>query len=1231
MARANEVGAQCAVLGIAIDPGDQNKIVVVVRRVGGSSAFRSVDDGHSWTPIADVLTRANPQLDLTCAAIHPALPDVLYLGARAGRQVFVSTDGGVTWPRQRDPGGMVTQLIVDRASGADWHTATLYAATDVGFAHSTDGGDTWSMAGIGEVTSLAVYMPLSGSRRFYAGVYGSGLYYADAPAGPWQNLFGTAAGLPAAPAPHSNLTVLVDYCPRQPDRVYAMVAPLNLNHGGPHDIRLFVSTAAPPSGTWVERGVAVQPPLDYYLDGIAFLVAPENAGPDTADVLFCSGGIFQQRSTDGGRTWQPGDYSRLHHTDTRSLDHYPPKTSYYPDVLAAGSPAPVARIYVGSDGGIAASRRYSDPTFNFAGSVTDFTYNAGATHNASAGLIESLNHGLSSVAAHQFASNADPNAGGPMSLIGYVTALDTGGARRVGSPVWANSAGGDGGVIFVTPAGDGVRLWLNVSANIVWPVWNLLTWVDRDPGAGSSADHVVTAAATSCGVTSNMVPASPGDYYAGIIACEQVTTLSAPVTPDTGVVVIPVAMTPDFVVGARICLGDPTLTVFQPITSVGADRFTVTIYGSSPYPAGTAVRVVRSYLARVTGTSAAQISQVFIPQLRRLYRLAQSGDSLLAASADQRLWLVTSASTAGSTTTWTEVTGRPADLSGASIDGPDSLTGAGEYVSGIEVQGTTSLITSLAADAAGAFYVMLSSPVPATAGGATVNTPLFRLESGAWVPESTMLPATAIIPRGVALGKMVAHPTLPGRLFVARNARVFRVDSGTSGWAWTDLSDNLPGQEVHDLWIGNIAPAGAPARLVLRATTAVRGVWELELGSAAMTTPKLYFRDHAFDPGWLGPSVDGIESPLHAGLRCWHWQSADIKVDTPLLDSSSTLYYQNDPEAATPTAGDFAWFKDRSQVASAGTTARIWVRVNNRSPVPTGDVSVWAITTLFGAALAALPSGFWSRFHSDGTIDTALPPGAWSSLGLQTVSGVQPEAPGIAGFTMSTGALDDHRCIVAFVHGPGALLDTAGLSLVVDEVVPAHPQICQRNVLVSAPLPAFASTPAPIVPEGVRGPIAAQEVRTYIEFNNPRRERAATSVKFDLGGIPAAAAFEFRLSRNALPQTITGARRWSPQDGLLRFLWILLLRLPEFLFGYREPEPGKRLPLSAVLNKAPGGGVAEVSGIALERGGKAAAELVLRFSGNLSPGEEYHMDVLQLVSGQVTGGATIRVPVTAGK
>ena len=1217
MTRANETGAQTAVLDIAVHPNDNTNIVVVVRRVGGTTAFHTTDDGHSWNPIADTLTQLNPQLDISCAALHPSIPNVIYLGSRGERKIFASTDGGQTWPVQNTLGiWEVTRLIVDRASDpTDPTKATLYAATSQGIAWSTNGGSAWSYAGVlGEITSLAVYMPLSGARRFYAGVYGAGLFYYEGTFGPglfpaanpsWQNLFGTA-GLPGAASFGPDFVVLADYCARQPDRVYAMIAPLSASHMFPQAAQLFVSTAAPPTGTWEQRGAGAQPPLDEELEGIAFLVAPESNGADTQDVLLCSAGILPSRSTDGGRTWQAADYGQILHTDTRSLAHHPPKPAYYTDSLPLSATAPRARIYVGCDGGLGASLGYSDPSFGFDVSPSDLTFNADATYTTSENLIESLNHGLASIAAHQYASNPDPLSGGPMSLVGYATTLDTGCARRVGAPAWANVSGGDAGLVYAAPTNDGVALWMNASFNIIWPAWNLQSWVDQDPATGiPTYSHVTTAASPSCAATSNMVSAPAGGFYSGIIAFEEVTTLASAVTGGGQVVVTPVAMTPDLIVGARVCLGDPSIQYgWQPISSVTATTFTVLIYPAGPFPAGTAVRVIRCWIGNVNGSLASQISQPFIPQSRRPYRLARSGDALLAAGADQRLWTVASASTAGPTTVWTEVSGAPAGL-GAALD-PNDFEG-GEFESGLVIQNGPPVIGGLAADSTGTFYVMLSVPV------GTPPTPLFSVQGGTWVPETCTLPLTAPIPTGVAVGKLIADPVVAQRLYVARNARVFQLDKGSSGWLWSDLTGDLPGQEIHDLWLGNVAPIGLPVRMMLRATTAVRGVWERELNGPPISNPQLYFRDHAFDVGWLGSSADGVDSPLSSNRKGWHWQSPDILVDTPLRDSTGALYYQNDPEAPTPTAADFAWFEDRSESASAGVTARVWVRVHNRNPAPSSAVDVWVITAPFSGGLPLLPTGFWSNFHADGTIDSTLPAAsAWASLGVQSVSEVRAEAPGIAGFQMPTGSAGDHRCIVAFIHGPGALLDTTGLDLVVDHVVPSKPQIAQRNVFVTAPLPASPGTPAP---PGSSEPIAAiVESGISIDFHNPLHEVADMSVHFDLRALPASAHLDFSLSRNAKPQSVIGAKPLSGRRSTLR----------------ATPSPG-RLPLQDAVHTATGGGIVQVRGLALEPQEKVASQFVLRFDGKREPGDVYQMDVLQMVRGKVLGGATIIVPVAGAK
>ena len=134
---------QCLVEGIGVFNPDI--INVITRRLGRSSAFRSTDGGLSWTPIADSLTQANPLIDITCVAVHPSDQNVIYLGGGASQSVYVSTDGGGSWPVTGDPHGQVRKIIVDPHSPPNSSMARLYTATDPGISTSTDGGNTWTL------------------------------------------------------------------------------------------------------------------------------------------------------------------------------------------------------------------------------------------------------------------------------------------------------------------------------------------------------------------------------------------------------------------------------------------------------------------------------------------------------------------------------------------------------------------------------------------------------------------------------------------------------------------------------------------------------------------------------------------------------------------------------------------------------------------------------------------------------------------------------------------------------------------------------------------------------------------------------------------------------------------------------------------------------------------------------------------------------------------------------
>src|SRR5206468_3133099 len=93
--RRNEYGRQGLVSSIAIDPTDLLTIYVAERpSSGGASAFRTRDDGASWTPIVDELQQADPRIDPSCIAVNPDHSATIYMGTLANRGVYVSNSHG---------------------------------------------------------------------------------------------------------------------------------------------------------------------------------------------------------------------------------------------------------------------------------------------------------------------------------------------------------------------------------------------------------------------------------------------------------------------------------------------------------------------------------------------------------------------------------------------------------------------------------------------------------------------------------------------------------------------------------------------------------------------------------------------------------------------------------------------------------------------------------------------------------------------------------------------------------------------------------------------------------------------------------------------------------------------------------------------------------------------------------------------------------------------------------
>jgi len=135
------------------------------------------------------------------------------------------------------------------------------------------------------------------------------------------------------------------------------------------------------------------------------------------------------------------------------------------------------------------------------------------------------------------------------------------------------------------------------------------------------------------------------------------------------------------------------------------------------------------------------------------------------------------------------------------------------------------------------------------------------------------------------------------------------------------------------------------------------------------------------------------------------------------------------------------------------------------------------------------------------------------------------------------------------------------------------------------------------------------------------------TVRFDLTNLPPAIGLQFRLSRNARPESVAGAK----PTGLGCLAWPLQL-LREFEKGWsRTSNKTKRLDLASAVYVPDNAREIELRDMPVAAGGKVAVQLELSRKGPLTPGAEYQLDLIQLTSQKVVGGATIIVPVSKAK
>ena len=284
--------------------------------------WKSTNSGASWFPLNDFM----PNLAVSCLAMDPQKPDVIYAGtgegmynldAVPGAGIFRTSDGGNTWAQ------VSTFQYVNRIAIDPNNDQVILAATRTGVFRTSDGGATWSLRTATEMLDIAFH-PTNSSLAICSGWNGKAFYSNDG-----GQTWTAATGLPA-PSGFVKGRVEAAYSASNPSTVCASMD----NNSG----EIYVSMDGGHTYALRNTGNSFLGSQGWYGNALW-------CDPTTTNVLVV-GGIDLWRSTDGGATlthisqWQSAPTSSAH------ADHH----------AIVASPAfdgvNVRTVYFGNDGGV---------------------------------------------------------------------------------------------------------------------------------------------------------------------------------------------------------------------------------------------------------------------------------------------------------------------------------------------------------------------------------------------------------------------------------------------------------------------------------------------------------------------------------------------------------------------------------------------------------------------------------------------------------------------------------------------------------------------------------------------------------------------------------------------------------------------------------------------------------------------------------------------------------------
>jgi hypothetical protein len=1033
-------------------PAEPATIYAIVNdTVGGFVClFRKRTTDVIWKSLTDGLRNADTNADPSAVAVNPHFPATIYMGMWNSSRIYRSGDRGDTWDAPVMLPGKVKKIVVDPRPPASLSQTVVYAATTEGLMRSADNGGSWALVLNGSIDSFVLFWQ-GGSYHAYAGVRGTGLFYANAdPVAPgtWTNLSTASIGLPAPDGmPLGFDRILVDACASNPTFAYAWISRPGYA-GGPTETTVGLYKTQSPGTAWTTVSLAPTSTggtaLNPYQSGMhyCFAVSPDSPGNGINDVLFF-GGLSLHRSHNSGTNWT--EQAIGFHPDYMNVAFYP---------VMPVAPARSA-LYICTDGGIASSPTLTNPAVDFGVAPPTIQFNHLETITPDSPYFTNRTVGIENPIVFGINKN--------IKNLPLIATWDNGVYMKDGAKGWSRVSNGFDGIQvseLTTPTGNVVLYSL---MDTYYGINTTSGTLNEGPEIFSSPVSIhEEGTGFSVYGTSNFATDRFGKTIVGCTTVHIITTTTTLQTAGSGPRTVTVVTTAGLTNGSYIRVGE---WGGSSISDVTPTSFTYLAPLVSDLPIGAPVYVFRPVVMAIhPDLRARRISQIFDAPSTPANAVKLIGYG--GTGIERRFAAMVPASDGSQN----QILHR--------MDESGMVGGVGTMMPVTMGQPNLNLPAYLYVARNRDIWVIYA--VPVMSGG--VTTPFFRIPaaSDSWEAQNVASLPAVTFPNGTShpFGPFVEDPIVNNRFYFSQGGAVFQLNPQADPNSWTSVSiqDNYPGATVMQLEAGVVSPDGAPVVKLLRAATAGRGVWEMVLPGSAPSVPLFFVRRHILDQGWSRNIEQGMPHPWVNGANVWHWESEDIKWEVPV--SGSGVYYATDPMASgenyyVPTVPppavlpppppinhiQFHLLRQHGQTIRPSTRLRLHAQVQARSLTPTGNVNVWLLYAPCGSALPLLNErtdgstfNFWGMFLPDGSVNHASLDvnSKWKSAGPpRSISGISINNPGIASWYWDTPATQGHYCMVMLVHGPGVLIGESSRHSI-DEIVMDNPQVGQRNLNLEA-------------------------------------------------------------------------------------------------------------------------------------------------------------------------------------